>query len=262
MKTLRINLEKIEPMLSTIVWSLDKAVGQDIREYYDIVDTVTHNALPQYRNVRINTNIKRFVESAGVEAKVFNRAAWEGVIVIDRQSKITLTVCSKITLDRIPRKKNRKWPHYLQTILHILNADLEAPVKQMSMQELYGDEFTKFTPEEYKEDFDSIMNDEINYDDGYRHGVVVYTREGLHISSVQLKFLDPDFDTVKEYSLIEMLRPDFSDLTENEYENQNDHAKTSLVSLKEKTKKSRIKETDRKKTLAQLKTEEEGSMQA
>ena len=103
---------------------------------------------------------------------------------------------------------------------------------------------------------------EINYDDGYRHGVVVYTREGLHISSVQLKFLDPDFDTVKEYSLIEMLRPDFSDLTENEYENQNDHAKTSLVSLKEKTKKSRIKETDRKKTLAQLKTEEEGSMQA
>ena len=249
-------------MLSTIVWSLDKAVGQDIREYYDIVDTVTHNALPQYRNDRINTNIKRFVESAGVEAKVFNRAAWEGVIVIDRQSKITLTVCSKITLDRIPRKKNRKWPHYLQTILHILNADLEAPVKQMSMQELYGDEFTKFTPEEYKEDFDSIMNDEINYDDGYRHGVVVYTREGLHISSVQLKFLDPDFDTVKEYSLIEMLRPDFSDLTENEYENQNDHAKTSLVSLKEKTKKSRIKETDRKKTLAQLKTEEEGSMQA
>lgn len=84
----------------------------------------------------------------------------------------------------------------------------------------------------------------------------------MHISSVQLKFLDPDFDTVKEYSLIEMLRPDFSDLTENEYENQNDHAKTSLVSLKEKTKKSRIKETDRKKTLAQLKTEEEGSMQA
>ena len=58
MKTLRINLEKIEPMLSTIVWSLDKAVGQDIREYYDIVDTVTHNALPQYRNDRINTNIK------------------------------------------------------------------------------------------------------------------------------------------------------------------------------------------------------------
>jgi hypothetical protein len=225
------------------------------------VDTVTHNALPYYRNDMINTNIKSFVEADGVEAKVFNRGGWSGVIVIDRQNKVTVTVSTKLTLERIPRKKNRKWPHYLQTILHILNSDFEAPVKQMSLHELYGDDITIFTEEEYRDDFDSILNDEISYDDGYRHGVVVYTRDRQSISDIEFRILDPDFDTVSAYSLMDMLKPDFADLTAEEMDDEYADKTPSLVSLKAGLKKASSND-GASLPLAHLKTEEEEGKQA
>ena len=79
--------------------------------------------------------------------------------------------------------------------------------------------------------------DGINYDVGYCHYVVVYKHEGTTITDIKLKLLDKDCDTVQEYSLMEMLQPDFGSLTM--YEEVDEHKTVrDLVLVKGKEKKS------------------------
>ena len=131
--TIRVKMDKrvsqMESLLRNVVWAISKGIGDDIREYLAENDNETNNALVQLRGDKINTNLRNFVTSDTVELKRFHRSAWQGRILIDRENKFTITICTKQTLDAISRKRNRRIPHYLMSILHVLNGDLEAPVK-------------------------------------------------------------------------------------------------------------------------------------
>ena len=82
---------------------------------------MTNNAVVFLRGDRINTNIVNSVKSDVVEVRYFKRSAWQGCIVIDRNNKLTFSVASKNTLERIPQKKRRSCPHFLQTLLNTEN---------------------------------------------------------------------------------------------------------------------------------------------
>lgn len=101
--------------------AVEKGVGEDIRAYLMNSDTATNNAVVFLRGDYINTNLVNSVKSESVEIKYFRRSAWQGCIVIDRDNKLTYSVASKNTLERIPQKKNRQSPHFLQTVLNVEN---------------------------------------------------------------------------------------------------------------------------------------------
>lgn len=131
------------------------------------------------------------------------------------------------------------------SILHVMNGDLEAPVKQIHLADVCPEEFTQFTEDEFRDDFEEIMEEDINRDGRYRHGVVVYEAKNMRIEEISFLVLDADFDTVYEYSLKELLKPDFSELTA-EYDIQNNiNDVHSLVSVKAGVLKDEKEKTEK-----------------
>lgn len=239
------SVRQMEPLLRNIVWAINKGIRDDIREYLSNYHKETNNAIPHMRGDNINTNLRNFVVSDTVEIKKFHRSAWQGCILIDRENKFTITICARKTLDAISSQPNRKIPHYLMSILHILNGDLEAPVKQIHLADLFPDKFTQFTDDEFRDDFDEIMEDEINYDDGYRHGVVVYESKNMDIKTIEFLILDANFNTVREYSLNEMVKPNFSDLTVEDEDQSPEKTVHSLVSVKDGLEREKEGQSER-----------------
>ncbi|MBR3206854.1 MAG: hypothetical protein IKF58_10645, partial [Bacillus sp. (in: Bacteria)] len=150
--TIKVKIDKrvnqMKPLLENVVWAISKGIGDDVRDYLVNNPKETNNALILMRGDNINTNLRNFVVSGSVELKKFRRSAWQGCVLIDRENKFTITICTRQTLDAISRKRNRRIPHYLMSILYVLNGDLEAPVKQMHLADLFPDQFTQFSGDE------------------------------------------------------------------------------------------------------------------
>lgn len=224
-------------LLRLIVRAVEKGVGEDVREYLNSNNKATNNAVRLMRADNINTNLRDSVASNTVELKCFNRYGWTGCLLIDREHQVTYTICSKQTLDSIPKKKDRRIPHYLQTILHIQNAEIESVYQQMTLGEWFAGVGTDFPEEEYRHDYEGIMDDDLTFSDKYTHLVIVYEASKLLVSSIAVKLLTPDFQTAQEYSLVNLLKPDFSELTTVENTPEAKKDSHTLVSVKSGLKK-------------------------
>lgn len=244
--------------LNNIVNAIAKAVGFDIRNYLNECNTDTKNAVSSIRGDYINTNIRNMVilQNESLELKHFKRYSWVGCLIIDRENKATITVSSKSTLDRVRSQKERTRPHYLQSLCHELNNDLEPQYEQMHIDGLENTE--TFSEEEYEADFEAIVDMILTPQEGYRHYVVMYEISKFEISNISLLLLDKELRTVSETSLMEMLKPDFGTLTapivpeETEPEKKDSR---SLVKVKSGTK-SKISNEPEKKTEINTREEE------
>ena len=78
------------------------------------------------------------------------------------------------TLNRIPKNKTRKSPHYIQTILNTINKNEIAPVKQMSLADFDPFSTSIFSDDDYEKDFLSIMEEAVNFYEGYQLWVIAY----------------------------------------------------------------------------------------
>lgn len=205
----------IQPELRLIVRALAKAVGEDTREYLVNNNLDTNNAVILLRGDFINTNLRDLVAGENIELKHFKRFVWTGSLLIDRVHKLTITISARQTLLRVKNAKGRKNPHYLQSMCHVLNGDLEAPCKQMTLADLEGvdDMDPPFSDDVYEADFESIMDAAVSLGEGYHHCVIVYEAERMEIKSLSLLLLDSDLDVVRDISLMDLLQPDFGALT-------------------------------------------------
>lgn len=223
-------LAEMQPQLKLIVKAIQKGVGEDVREYKNTTNKATDNAVPFMRADNINTNLRDSVASDSLELKSFKRCSWTGCLLIDRLNKRTITICSKQTLERIPRKTDRRIPHYLQTILHIQNSDVEYVSEQPDL--FYYPSENQFSEEEYRLDYAEIMEDEIAFGDGYVHWVVVYEATHYTVNSIAMKKLDQYFRTAQEIKLENLLSPDFRDLTMESSHSDQPKDAHALVSVK------------------------------
>ena len=231
------NFSNMDKLFEKITAAVVKGVGPDIRDYLADNPDETHNALKLVRGDKINTNLRNFVASDTVELKTFKRYAWEGRILIDREHKVTIAICTKQTLDAIPRKKDRTSPHYQMTIANVENADVEPIYEQMTL--FPG--MSQFSSDVYAEDFKSIMGEDVLAEDGYKHLVVVYETSGSDVTYIAAKLIDRTLATATEYSLDRFLKPDFGDLTaefNDEETTQNDVR--SLVTVKAPKQKTNV----------------------
>lgn len=249
-------IEEHESLLRMIVKAIEKGIGEDIREYLRSTDKATNNAIGLMRADNINTNLRDSVASDTVELKYFNRSAWTGCLLIDRQHQVTYTICSKQTLDGIPKQKDRKSPHYLQTILHIQNSEVEAPCQQLSLGDYMPEFRPLFSDEDYQQDYARIMEDDLSFDDDYTHLVIVYEAEHFVITSITVKLLNADFQTAQEYSLEKLLKPDFSELTASDKQDAHKKDSHALVSVKHGLKKAKDTVTPSETIVIQRKMED------
>lgn len=251
----------IQPELRLIVKALAKAIGPDTRAFIVENDWDTYNSLILIRGDRINTNLRNTIISDTMELRHFKRFVWTGHLLIDRKHKITITICAKPTLHRIKNVKGRKNPHYLQSMCHILNGDLKAECKQMALSDISGVEIDPpFAENVYEADFESIVDAAISQGEGYRHCLIAYEADGFELKSASLMILDKDLDVVREYSIMDLLQPDFGNLTapiakaEETLKKQDAH---SLIKVKPGLKSKNANEPE-KKTEISTKCEEVG----
>ncbi len=257
-----INLNSIQPELREVVLSITKAIGEDTRNYLSSTNMDTNNALGFLRGDNINTNLRDIAlkSNPNFELLHFKRYAWKGCILVDRHHKYTLTISSRRSLSRI-KKSRRKRPHYLQTLTGILNEDLEAPCKQMSLADYGSDDLdVGFSEDILSADFDEIVDYAIDPSEGYRHLVVAYEAEHCEVANLVLIMFDAALDVVEYISLMELVKPDFGALTSSPIaDDSTSNAKDvhSLVKIKKGIKNKNANEPKKQATVS-AKSEEEG----
>ena len=128
------------------------------------------------------------------------------------------------------------------------------------MQQTLGDYFpevkSQFSDEEYRDDYKTIMDDDLKFGDDYRHLVVVYESAHFEVTSIAVKMLTPEFETAQEYALDSLLKLDFSELTNTDAETEKRDGR-SLVSVKDSLRKEKEPAAMQETKITARKVEEE-----
>lgn len=191
-----------------LVWAINKAVSDDIPQMLGEHQLDTHNFLGHFRGDCINTNLRLGVIPENIILLPLHRGGYVGRLVIDHTAKITYSITTEQNLRLIPKKKGRRTPHFLQTLLGIENANYESECKQLTFMPM-----SSFDHNTLQEDFDSIIADIFSPSEGYVHYIIAYTPSKSGLLDVQLLFLDKDFDVIDSESLSEFITPDYAELT-------------------------------------------------
>lgn len=207
-----------DTLLRAIVRAIDKAVSEDIPNQLRSMPLETNNYIRQMRGDCINQNLRDFAVMNGSELHSFKRFSWSGRILVDHDSRLTISITTQSNLLLIPRK-SRQRPHFVQSMLHGLNGDLHGRYEQMRFFDT-----DPFDDETYAEDFADIVNGAFDPADGFRHCVIAYNALADEVVDLKLVVLDPWFNAVTEESLVDYMRPDFARLSESAYGNGSTHA--------------------------------------
>lgn len=226
-----------EDVRRRIVDCINIALTDDLRRYMAEFHPATTNGVPHNIGDWINTNLRNYLEGNRIRIQDFTRYSWKGKIIIDEDNKVSYTIMRSKRIKQLRREKREK-PHYLQTVVAVLNAEFKAEFKQMN---LYGMEELSFEKDVLEKDYNSIFHGSITKDSGYVHYVIAYETERNEITDIRACLLDKDLDTVEELSLNDYIKPDFTKLVKNVGDEDDDHTvteepKINLISLKAKSK--------------------------
>lgn len=192
-----------------VVDCINMALQEDLPRYLYAFQPDTTNGLPHQIGDWINTNICKHLVGSNIEIIEFPRYSWKGKIIVDRENRVTYTIMREKRLRQLRREK-RDNPHYLQTIVGILNANFIAPKKQIN---IFGEEYYPFDSEMIEKDYDSIFKGYVDKTDRYNHCAIIYETERGSLADINILFLDKYLDEVSRIPLNEFIKPDFSKLT-------------------------------------------------
>lgn len=202
----------MEKLKETIANVIAEALEQVFLDCKYKLNLDSHNCLGSMKSDVINTKLKEVLTSENYIIHKFKRYAWEGRFILDLDSKSVISITSIPNLNRIPIDKNRKVPHYMQSILNCLNNDIEAN-KQMSFE--LGKTFDN---DVYEKDFKDIFYD-LNIDfEEYTYYVVAYDYKFNKVSEMNWYLLGNEFNVAEKESIMSLINPDFLDLTSSENE--------------------------------------------
>lgn len=202
-------IEFNEELIRKVVYAITKALLEDLPQERHENFKETNNRFRAASGDYINDNLRNLVVDENIKLIPFIRGGWEGRILVDNQNKVTYTVMRGKTLQRAINLQ-RKSPYYLKSILVQENGDCEGHNKQLSV---FDKEYGFFTEDEYEEDYDRIVQGQIEKTSGYRHYIFVYETYCNEIKDIKLLFLDKDFAEIDSLNLLSYLTPDFALLT-------------------------------------------------
>ena len=95
----------------------------------------------------------------------------------------------------------------MQTILHCLNEEVK------SNQQMSFEGFEEFDSEVYEEDFEKILSGlDVNFNE-FTYYVVAYDFKSNKVVDMNWYLLGSGFNIAEETSMMELVKPDFMDLT-------------------------------------------------
>lgn len=206
-----------EVLIRRIVYAIFRALTEDFPQARRGNRMETNNRFRMAAGDFVNENLRSLVVDENVTLIPFSRGGWEGRILVDNLENVTYSIMRRKTLHNAIKNKKRLTPYYLQTLLVNENGDCRGHSKQLH---LFGEEPTLFSKEEFKEDFDQIMQGQIDKTKDYRHYTFVYETKKNEITDIRLLFLDGDYAEIDSADLKLYLTPDFASLTSNVYEEQ------------------------------------------
>ena len=227
-----IDFPSEEMVIRRLVRSIQKAIEEDIPEFCRENCMETMNSVRYIRGDKINENIRNLVVSDDIMLISFRRYSWDGRMLIDQKNRISYTVTTKQNLAAIPKKKDRKCPHFLQSILAVENGDLQGQYVQQTFFPM-----EQFEEDVLEEDYMKIVAGILTPDSGYHHYVVAYEFERSNLLEVKLVLLDRGFNVVNEFDISNFIKPDFASLTAEQLditENSNESPKSarSLIAIR------------------------------
>lgn len=227
-----IDFPSDEIVIRRLVRAIQKAIEEDVPEFCRENHMETMNSLRYVRGDKINENIRNLVVSDDIMLIPFRRYSWDGRMLVDQKNRSSYTVTTKQNLAAIPKKKDRKCPHFLQSILAVENVDLQG---QCVQQTLFMME--EFEQDALEDDYMKIVEGILTLDSGYHHYVVTYEFERSNLLEVKLILLDKGFNVVSELDVSDFIKSDFGSLTAEHQditEHMTDVSKSvrSLVAIK------------------------------
>ena len=176
------------------------------------LDLDSSNYLGMMKSDVINTNLIKVFTSDRYVVHKFKRRAWEGRFVLDIESKSLVIITSIPNLNKIPAVKDRKVPHYMQTVLWYLN-DAVTAKKQISFNPMFS-----FDSRVYEDDFANIFGQlDIDLDD-YTYYVVAYDFNSNKVTDMNWYLLGTEFNVAEKTSMMDLVNPDFINLTNSDVE--------------------------------------------
>lgn len=223
-----------DALIRRIVRAIEKAVADDIPAMIHEHPLETINYIKPMRSDYINENLKSIALGEDITLIKFKRFSWFGCMLVDQRKRTTYTITTKQNLKSIPKKKGRKSPHFLMSILAVENGDLHGQYEPISLFPTYNYDFEK---ECYETDYNTIINGMLDPQEGYRHFVISYEFSDDILLNVDLLLLDKNFYAVEKRNLNEYIKPDFAKLTNLEItyskdKKQNDTNRKVSLSLK------------------------------
>lgn len=191
-----------------LVDCINMALHDNLPRYLAEFHPETTNGVPHQINDWINTNITTHLTNGNIDTITFARHSWQGKIVVDTENYIAYSIMRGKRVRQL-RHEKRERPHYLQTVIAVLNNKFTAGNKQITMFDMEK----VFDEEIINSDYDTIMQGRINSNEGYIHCVIAYETERNEIVDIRILFLDKDFDEIDQISLNDYVKPDFAKLT-------------------------------------------------
>lgn len=223
-----------DDLVRRIVRAIEKAVADDIPAMIQEHPLETTNYIKIMRTDYINENLKSIALGVDIKLIKFKRFSWYGRMLVDLRNRTTYTITTKQNLRSIPKKKERKTPHFLMSILAVENGDLHGQYEPQSLFPTYSCDFEE---ECYETDYNNIVNGVLDPREGYRHFVISYEFSDDVLLNVDLLLLDKNFYEVDKRNLNEYIQPDFAKLTNigttySEEKNKKDTNRKVSLSLK------------------------------
>lgn len=200
-----------EIVIRRIVRAIQKTIEEDVPEFCRDNHMETMNSIRYVRGDKVNDNLRNLVVSDDIRLLSFKRHSWDGRMLIDQKSLTSYTITTQQNLQAIPKKRDRKCPHFLQSILAIENGDLKGQYVQQSLFPM-----EQFDNEVLEEDYKKIISGVLEPGSGYHHYVITYEFEKNELLDVKMVLMDRNFNLVNEISLNNFIKPDFARLTVEE----------------------------------------------
>lgn len=236
-----------EPILRTIVAAIEKTYGIDSTQKIIEEHLATRNSFPFWRIDMLNTNLDLMLSDDENEVLIFPRRSWKCLYIINHRSHKTYSVISESVFKRVRKHGSTgKVPHYLLTFTRVENGHIKADYRQMTLADYGVVEYVDtFTDDQYSDDFSHITNDRMDLAQNYTHYLIVYKAERDVIRKCDLICCTADFEIASRISLLDLVVPDASRLTEPEmFEEPEENNVLSLVQLKRDIRANRDHEPD------------------
>lgn len=213
-----------------IIACLRGALEEDMLLFQESSHLATHNGYRHLKGDYINTRMQNELACEDIDVIAFSRYGYESRIIIDRSNKIAYNVISKSRMTQLMREATTKnVPHYTLLFAYVLNGDLKASQKQLSMFNEYP-----FEPDIMEYGYNKLIGGQLQPNSGYRYCVITYEVKSGLLLDCEILMLDKDLDIITEVGLADYIIPEYALLTRGDYKNSEQCDSQRRVKLKQK----------------------------